>query len=226
MIGMDEYGYIRTAKRVYKKSIKEICRDTGLSRNTVRKALRNEPGRYRRRRQQPYRVLGPYLQVIDQWLEADKESPKKQRHTAKRIFDRLRLEYDFNGSESTVRHYVQSAKIRLGVQVAKAFIPLEPDIGREAEVDWGTAVALIGDQATPIKFFCMRSKYSGKHFVRCYPGERQQAFFDGHVQAFAFFGSIFQTLIYDNLTPAVQKVLRGRQRLEQEAFTKFHAYYN
>jgi len=226
MIGMDEYGYIRTAKRVYKKSIKEICRDTGLSRNTVRKALRNEPGRYRRRRQQPYRVLGPYLQVIDQWLEADKESPKKQRHTAKRIFDRLRLEYDFNGSESTVRHYVQSAKIRLGVQVAKAFIPLEPDIGREAEVDWGTAVALIGDQATPIKFFCMRSKYSGKHFVRCYPCERQQAFFDGHVQAFAFFGGIFQTLIYDNLTPAVQKVLRGRQRLEQEAFTKFHAYYN
>lgn len=153
-------------------------------------------------------------------------SPKKQRHTAKRIFDRLRVEYDFSGAESTVRHYVRSAKIRLGVQIAKAFIPLEPDIGREAEVDWGAAVALIGGQATPIKIFCMRSKYSGKHFVRCYPCERQQAFFDGHVQAFAFFGGISQTLIYDNLTPAVQKVLRGKQRLEQEAFTRFHAYYN
>lgn len=136
MIGMDRYEYIRTAKRVYKKIIKEICRDTGHSRNTVRKVLRNEAARYPRRRQQPYRVLGPYLQVIDQWLEADKASPKKQRHTAKRIFDRLRWEYDFSGNESTVRHCVRTARIRLGVQVAKAFIPLEFDSGREAEVDW------------------------------------------------------------------------------------------
>jgi hypothetical protein len=86
-----------------RRALRRFAGIPATPRNTVRKVLRNEPARYLRRRQQPYRVLGPYLQVIDQWLEADKASPKKQRHTAKRIFDRLRLEYDFTGSESTVR---------------------------------------------------------------------------------------------------------------------------
>ncbi len=210
----------------YKKSIKQICRDTGHSRTTVRKVLRSEPHKYSQRVRQPYRVMGPYVQVVNQWLEEDKSSPRKQRHTARRIYDRLRLEYGFQGSESNVRHYVRQAKVRLGVKVAKAFIPLEPYVGREAEIDWGSAQAVIGGQPTTVKFFCMRSKYSGKHFVRCYPCERQQAFFDGHIHAFGFFGGLFQTLIYDNLTPAVKKVLRGKQREEQEAFIKFHAYYN
>ena len=72
----------------------------------------------------------------------------------------------------------------------------------------------------------MRSKYSGKHLVRCYPCERQQAFFDGHIQAFAFFGGVFPVLIYDNLTTAVQKVLRGKKRVLQESYDKFRGYYN
>jgi hypothetical protein len=72
----------------------------------------------------------------------------------------------------------------------------------------------------------MRSKYSGKHFVRLYPCERQQAFFDAHIHAFTFFGGVFPVLIYDNLTTAVRKVLRGKKRIEQEEFKKFKAYYN
>ena len=72
----------------------------------------------------------------------------------------------------------------------------------------------------------MRSKYSGKHFVRMYPCERQQAFFDGHVYAFSFFGGVFPVLIYDNLTTAVRKVLQGKKRLEQESYKKFRAYYS
>jgi hypothetical protein len=72
----------------------------------------------------------------------------------------------------------------------------------------------------------MRSKFSGKHFVRGYPGERQQAFFDAHLHAFAFFGGIFPVLVYDNLTSAVKTVCRGKGRVEQEAFAKFRAYYN
>jgi transposase len=226
MIRMDQYGYIRTAHRVYKKSIKQICRETGHSRETVRKVLRNEPFGYSPRTAQPYPVLGPYLSVIDQWLTEDKNQPKKQRHTAKRIYDRLVQGYGFTGGDSTVRHYVRKAKIRLGVNAIQAVIPLEPDCGQEAEVDWGSATAVIGGEKTPVKFFCMRSRYSGKHFVRCYPCERQQAFLDAHLHAFAFFGGIFPVLVYDNLTTAVRKVLRGKGRVEQAEFTKFHAYYN
>jgi transposase len=223
---MDQYGYIRTAHRVYKKSIKQICRETGHSRETVRKVLRSEPFGYSPRTAQPYPVLGPYLAVIDQWLAEDKSRPKKQRHTARRIYDRLVREHGFTGGSSTVRHYVRKAKIRLGVQAVPAFVPLEPDCGQEAEVDWGAALAFIGGEKTPVKFFCMRSKFSGKHFVRCYPCERQQAFLDGHLHAFAFFGGIHPVLIYDNLTSAVRKVLRGKGRVEQEEFAKFRAYYN
>jgi hypothetical protein len=87
-------------------------------------------------------------------------------------------------------------------------------------------MAVVGGEEMQLKFFCMRSKYSGKHFVRLYPCERQQAFFDAHMEAFRFFGGIFPVLIYDNLTTAVEKVLGGKDRVEREAFRRFHAYYN
>ncbi len=93
-------------------------------------------------------------------------------------------------------------------------------------MDWGKAVAVLNGVRCSVKYFCMRSKYSGKHFVRCYVCERQQAFFDGHMHGFDFFGGIFRVHIYDNLTSAVRNVLRGHNRHEQESFIKFRAYYN
>lgn len=223
---MDQYELIRIAHRVYGKSGRAIAGDTGHSRNTVKKALDGQPWGYRPRRHQPYPVLGPYLDIIDAWLLADQDAPRKQHHSAHRVYDRLVDEYGFSGSESTVRHYVQQAKVRLGVQVQAVFIPLEPDVGREAEVDWGSATAFISGERVKVKFFCMRSKYSGKHFVRCYPCERQQAFFDAHLHAFEFFGGIFPVLIYDNLSSAVRKVLQGKHREEQEAFIAFRSYHS
>lgn len=225
MLKVAQYDYIRTAHRVYGKKIKEIARETGHSKNTVKKILKGEYKRYKTREHQPYPVLGPYIEIIDQWLQDDQHSPKKQRHTAKRIYQRLQQENGYTGGESTVRHYVREAKIRLGLGKQKAFIPLEPEIGREAEIDWGTVTAVIGGDEMTVKFFCMRSKYSGKHFVRCYPCERQQALFDAHIHGFRFFGGVFPVLIYDNLTAAVQKVLQGKDRRLQEAYTRFQAYY-
>ncbi len=96
--------------------------------------------------------MGPYLQIIDQWLAEDKDRPKKQRHTARRIYDRLVRELGFNGSDSTVRHYVRKAKMRLGVQVTPTFIPLEPECGHEAEIDWGAATAIIAGEQVPVNF--------------------------------------------------------------------------
>lgn len=109
---------------------------------------------------------------------------------------------------------------------SNVFIPCEADLGKEAEIDWGNCVAILDGKQTPLKLFCMRSKGSGKHFVQCYPCKRQQALFEGHVQGFYFFGGIFSVLIYDNLTAAVQKVLRGKDRRLQESFFKFKGYYN
>lgn len=222
---MDHYELIRTAHRAYGKSAREIARETGHSRNTVKKALEGQPWGYSPRSHQPYPVLGPYLESIDGWLRADQDAPKKQRHTAHRVYERLVDEYGFSGSESTVRHYVRQAKLRLGSARPAVFIPGDPDVGREAEIDWGTATAVICGERVNVKFFCMRSKYSGKHFVRCYLCERQQAFFDAHLHAFEFFGGIFPVLIYDNLTSAVRKVLRGKTRVEQDAFVAFRSYH-
>jgi len=226
MLKVDQYDYIRTAHRVYGKKIREITRDTGHSRNTVKKVVRGEYSGYKPRINQPYPILGPYLKIIDRWLEDDKKSPKKQRHTAVRVYNRLEQEHGFKGAETTVRRYVREAKLRLGVGSPQAFIPLDPQVGFEAEVDWGKCTAILDGKETRLKLFCMRSKYSGKHFVRCYPCERQQALFDGHIHAFAFFGGVFPVLIYDNLTTAVQKVFRGKKRILQESYDKFRAFYN
>jgi len=108
----------------------------------------------------------------------------------------------------------------LGAGAPCAFIPCDPEAGHEAEVEWGHAIAIIAGDQVRLSFFCMRSKYPEKHFVRFYPCKRQQAFFDGHIHAFAFFGGIFPVLICDNLKTAVLKVLRGKDRIEQEAFSK------
>jgi transposase len=226
MLTVDQYSYIRTAHRVYGKKIKQIARETGHSKNTIKRVLRGEYSGYKPRIKQPYPVLGPYLTIIDQWLTDDKKRPKKQRHTAVRVFNRLRQEHDFRGSETSVRRYVREAKLRLGVGAPQVFIPSDPEAGVEAEVDWGRCIAILGGVETRLKLFWMRSKFSGKHFVRCYPCERQQALFDGHIRGFTFFNGIFPVLIYDNLTTAVQKILRGKSRILQESYDKFRGYYN
>ena len=188
MLTVDQYSYIRTAHRVYGKKIKQIARETGHSKNTIKKMLRGEYSGYKPRIEQPHPVLGPYHYLIDQWLRQDKERPKKQRHTAVRIYNRLRQEHGFKGAETTVRRYVREAKHRLGIGSQQVFIPSDPQIGVEAEVDWGGCSAILAGVHTRLRLFCMRSKYSGKHFVCCYPCERQQALFDGHLKGFAFFG--------------------------------------
>lgn len=227
MLEVEQYDYIRTAYRVYGKKIREIARETGHCRKTIRKVLRGQHSGYKPRVKQLYPVLGPYLGIIDRWLEDDKNSPRKQRHTAVRIFHRLEQEHGFEGCEAAVRRYVREARIRLGLNGSgNVFIPCDPVLGLEAEVDWGNCIAILDGKQTALKLFCMRSKGSGKHFVQCFPCERQQALFEGHIQGFSFFGGIFSVLIYDNLTAAVQKVLRGKDRRLQESFLKFKGYYN
>jgi len=139
---MEQYEFIRTAHRVYGKTISELTRMTGHSRNTIRKVIRGEPWEYSERSQQLYPVLGAIFRLL---MVANKDSkPRKQRHTARRIYNRLVVEHGYKGGESTVRRYVKLSRMRLGIDNPGVFIPCDPEAGFEAEVDWGTAKAIIG----------------------------------------------------------------------------------
>jgi transposase len=222
---MDQYELIRTAARVYKKSIREIARETGHTRKTIRKVVAGWEPKYRRRQEPACRVMDSVAAIIDGWLRADQEAPKKQRHTAHRIWTRLVDEYAFSGAESTVRRWVREHKRHVGWAPVTAVLPLDPEIAREAEVDWGVAWVRMAGEDRQVRLFCMRSRYSGLAFVRAYPYERQEMFLDGHLRAFAFFGGVFPVLVYDNLTTAVRQILRGKARVEQERFVAFRSYY-
>ncbi|MDA2924875.1 hypothetical protein MYX65_09515 [Acidobacteria bacterium AH-259-L09] len=176
MIGMDQYELIRTAQRVYGKSIRQIARETGHHRETIRKALAGLEPQYRRRKEVRFPVMGPVAAMVENWLRTDQERPKKQRHTGRRVYTRLVEEYGFGGAESTVRRWVRECKARLGYGAQQAVLPLDPEAAREAEVDWGTAWVKMQGALRRVKLFCMRSRFSGKSFVRAYPWERQEMF--------------------------------------------------
>ena len=222
---MDQYELIRTAYRVYKKSIRQISRETGHTRKTIRKVLAGKDPKYRRQKDSPCAVMDSVAAVVEGWLRRDQDEPKKQRHTAHRVWTRLKEEYDFTGAESTVRAWVRERKARLGISRTQAVLPLDPSIAQEAEVDWGTAWVRMAGEERQIKIFCMRSRFSGKAYVRAYPWERQEMFFDAHMKAFAFYQGVFPTLVYDNLTVAVKRILVGKARVEQERFTAMRSYY-
>ena len=222
---MEQYEVIRIAHRVYGKRIREIARELGHHRRTVRKALRGEEPRYRRKEALKNEAMNAWEGIIDSWSREDRQHPRKQRHTARRVYQRLKTEYGFAGAESTVRRWVRQRKRHLGLEYREAMVPLCPEIGQEAEVDWGEAEVWLQGKSAMIKYFCMRSRYSGKLFVGAYPGERQEMLFDAHLRAFAFFGGIYPVLVYDNMTTAVLKVFKGRRRIEQEQFRSFRGYY-
>ncbi len=222
---MDQYELIRTAHRVYKKSIRRIRRETGHHRKTIRKALKGLEPKYRRQKRPRQPVMDPVAPIVEKWLKEDENRPRRQRHTAHRVYARLVEEHDFGGAESTVRRWVREWRAARGLGSAQAAVPLDPEAAREAEADWGTAWVEMAGKRRRAKLFLMRSRYSGKPFVRAYPWERQEMFFDAHMRAFDFYGGVFPVLVYDNLTPAVRRILRGGKRIEQERFISFRSHY-
>lgn len=206
-------------------SIREISRRSGWSRQAIRKALAAPaaPPRYELSAPRPSPVMGPYLDLVRGWLEGDETAPPKQRHTARRIYDRLVDEHDFAGAEVTVRQAV--AKLRGGRPRHEAFVPLEAPFGRIAQADFGSAVVTIAGERTEVALFCLRAKASKVPFVVAYPTERLEAFLAGHVEAFAFFGGAFSELWYDNAKTAVVRILAGPEREEHESLSALRAHY-
>jgi transposase len=197
-----------------------------VHRRTVRQALISAvPPPKRRPVSRSAPKLGEYRELIDEWLIADLVAPRKQRHTAKRIWRRLIDEHGVDVAETTVRDHVRKRRRELGLAVGEVFIPQVHAPGRTAEVDWGEADVDLAGARTRVHLFFMRSCFSGAAFSMASPVETQQAFFEGHALAFEWFGGVFAEVRYDNLGSAVKKVLRGRRRSETDRFIALRSHY-
>ena len=218
---VDMYLRVRRACLVEGMSIREASRVFGLHRDTVRKMLSHPvPPGYRRKRPPHRPKLEPYTGVIDRILEDDLSAPKKQRHTAKRIFERLKKEHGFDGGYTIVKDYVRERR-RV---VREMFVPLSHPPGH-AQCDFGQAWAFIGGKRRRIHYFVMSLPHSDGIFIKAYPAETTEAFCDGHVSAFAFLGGVPQSILYDNSKIAVAKILGGGRRKRTRAFTELQSHY-
>jgi transposase len=214
---------IRQAYYNEKRSQREIARELGYSRNTVKKAIeQDKPFAYRRQQTSPAPVLGPYKERLKGLVEANRDLPRKQRYTARKLYEVIRTE-GYTGAESTVRYYV--AQLRKETRKQRVYWPLDYEPGVDMQMDWGAAVVEVGGEVVTAKLFYMRWCYSRKLFVAAYPSEKQECFLDGHVRAFHYFGGVPQRIIYDNLKPAVLHILEGRNREEQALFLAFRNHY-
>jgi transposase len=168
----------------------------------------------------PRPKLGPLLPVIDAILAADKAAPPKQRHTAKRIFERLRDEHGYAGGYTVVKDYVRLSRSRS----REMFVPLAHPPGH-AQVDFGECVGFIGGERMKLHVFCFDLPQSDACFVKAYAAETTEAFLDGHVSAFAFFGGVPLSILYDNTKLAVAKILGDGRRRRTQAFTELISHF-
>jgi len=222
---VEQFEQIRRDREREGLSIRVLAGRHGVHRRTVREALGSAlPAERKRPEGRPAPKLGPYRALIDSWLAADREAPRKQRHTARRVWERLRDEQGAEVAERTVRDYVQRRRRELG-ESGQAFVPQLHLAGCEAEVDWGEAQVVLAGVQTKVFLFLMRACYSGATFVTCFERQSQQAFLEAHVEAFHFFGGVFETIRYDNLGAAVKQVLRGRRRVEADRFVCLRSHY-
>lgn len=207
-------------------TIQGVARQFGVHRRIVREALGNAVPEEKPPGARPRPSLGPVMEFIDAILEADRKAPRKQRHTAHRIYVRITKErQDVKVAESTVRHYVRERKRALGLLAGETFVPQSYAWGQEAQVDWYEGEADLGDERHKLQVFVFRSMASGGAFHRAYYRPTQQAFLEAHQLAFRYFGGVFSRLRYDNLPTAVKRILRGFQREETARFIAFRSHW-
>jgi len=200
-------------------SRRQVQRETGLHWKTLKKILEHSaPPGYRQKTPRAKKKLGPYLERIGQILKEDKAMPKKQRHTAKRIFERLREE-GYLGGYTAVKDVVRD----LEQKNREVFVPLAHEPG-EAQVDFGQALVRMNGQLRKVAFFVMALPYSDAFFVMAFERECTETFWEGHVRAFEFFKGVPTRITYDNTKVAVSKIL-GKARRLTRGFLQLQSHY-
>lgn len=220
------FEQIRVARRDDPSvSVRELARRFSTHRRMVHLALASPVPPPRKVQERASPVMDQWAPIVDGWLTADLAAPRKQRHTARRIWQRLVDEHQARVAESTVREYVREAKPRIGFSTVEVTVPQTHPLGVEAEVDFGAVTFRLNGVEVEGKLFVMRLSASGKAFRRAYLNEAQEVFLDGHVRAFDAFGGVPSRIRYDNLKAAVTKVLKGRDRAESERFMLLRSHY-
>ena len=207
-------------------TIQGVARTFGVHRRLVREALGSAVPSEQPARLRPRPRVGPVAPFIEAILEGDRHAPRKQRHTAHRIYVRIRQELPTCPiAESTVRRYVRERQVALGLRSRETFVPQCYAWGAEAQVDWYEAAADLGGERVTLQVFALRSMASGGAFHRAYRQATQQAFLEAHELAFRYFGGVFHRLRYDNLPAAVKRVVRGSRREETARFIAFRSHW-
>jgi len=221
MKDVDDYLRVRRAVQIEGLSKRAAARRFGIDPRTVTKMMTHAvPQGYVRTKPPVRPKLDPFIAIIDKILADDKSRPKKQQHTAKRIFERLRDEHGFTGKITIVKDYVAGCQQR----AREMFVPLVHPPGH-AQADFGEALAIIGGLERKIHYFAFDLPHSDANFVVAYPAETTEAFCDGHVQAFKFFGGVPQSILYDNTRIAVAKILGDGKRVRTRVFTELQSHY-
>lgn len=217
---MELYLKVRLA-RSEGMSQRELARHFNISRDSVRKMLAfSAPPGYRRKKEIKRPKLDGFTEIIDGWLEEDKKVPRKQRHTAKRIYERLRAEHGFTGGYTIIKDYVRQRDRRS----REMFVPLSHPPGH-AQADFGEAVIVLGGVEQKAHFFVLDLPHSDAYFVRAYPAATAEAWMDGHVHAFAFFGGVPQSVLYDNDRCLVSKIQPDGTRVRATLFSGLLSHY-
>jgi transposase len=221
MFKVELYGRVRRAVLVDGLSQRAVAREFGISRKSVRKMVAfSVPPGYRREQPVARPKLDAFVGVIDAMLEEDKTRPAKQRHTAKRVWERLKEEHQFTGGYTIVKDYLRGEQIR----GREMFVPLTHPAG-EAQADFGEALAVIGGVECKAHYLAMDLPHSDDCFVVAFPAETTEAFLEGHVRAFAYFGGVPTRILYDNTKIAVAKILGGTDRQRTRAFSELESHY-
>jgi transposase len=206
VLTVDDYGAIRRARRDG-KSIRQIAREFGLSRITVRKALK-QPVPVAKVRDRPAPKLGPFQAAIDQILADDESAPPKQRHTAAQVYRRLRAESGYLGGYAQVQRYVRQHRRRY----QETFIPLAHPPGQRLEADFGHIHVDFPDGRRLVPFLVATWAYSNAPFVLALPFERTEAILHGMVAAFESFAAVPKEVWWDNPKTVATLILEGRER--------------
>jgi transposase len=221
MKDVELYARVRYAVQVEGLSERAAARRFGIDPRTVAKMMRfSVPPGYRRTKPPVKPKLGAFIAIIDGILTEDKGRPRKQQHTAKRIFERLRDEHGFTGGITIVKEYVAGWRQR----AQEMFVPLTHPPGH-AQADFGEAIGIIGGVERKIHFFALDLPHSDACFVAAYPAESKEAFCDGHVKAFTFFGGVPRSILYDNTKIAVARILGDGTRQRTQVFSELQSHY-